>query len=352
MKDKKPIIGITMGDPSGIGAEIVVKALSNPDIYKKCIPVVYGDLFPIEDAIRFCQSNLKINVIKNVKDAKCEYGYIDLICFGIVTKGDYEYKKVCIKSGHAAFVYLINAIEDAKKRVIDAITTGPINKESLNLAGHHFAGHTEILAEYTNTKDYSMLLLSNQLRVIHVTTHVPLKDVSNLVKKERVLKVIELANYSAKLLGFEKPRIAVCGLNPHASDNGVFGKEEKEEISPAIHEAIKKGLNVDGPLPSDTVFVKAIGGQYDIVVAMYHDQGHIPLKLSGFKYDYASNKYFSMSGVNCTIGLPIIRTSVDHGTAFGKAGDGKANEGSMVEALNTAIKMTKYFDFYDNDKSI
>ena len=224
---------------------------------------------------------------------------------------------------------------------VQAVVTAPINKESLNMAGHAYSGHTEIFAEYTETKDFAMLLASKTLHVIHVSTHCSLREACDRVKKERVLKVITLAQEGMRQLGYENPKIVVAGLNPHCSENGLFGTEEKKEILPAIEEARKMGMDVYGPEPPDTVFVKCQAGQYDIVVAMYHDQGHIPLKLSGFQYDLVENKYKSVSGINCTIGLPIVRTSVDHGTAFGKAGEGRANEESMLDAIFAGVEMAK-----------
>lgn len=334
----KKIIAITMGDPSGIGPEVVVKALLNRNIYEKCVPVVYGDVDPIKDAISFCKTFQKINIIAEPEEAKGEFGVIDVISFGKVKYGDWQYKQVSKNSGEAAFTYIIAAINDAMNKKVDAVTTGPINKESLHLAGHNYSGHTEIFAEYTNTKKYAMLLTSKTLRVIHVTTHVPLRAVCDIITKERICDVIKIAQNAMLSIGIKKPRIAVAGLNPHCSENGLFGNEEANEIIPAVKEMTEKYcLDVTGPVPPDTVFVKAMGGQFDIVVAMYHDQGHIPLKLSGFTLDPITNQYVSMSGVNSTLGLPIIRTSVDHGTAFGKAGEGRANEESMVDAIKMAI---------------
>lgn len=337
----RPCIGITLGDPSGIGPEVIVKALNNKTVYTRCIPVVYGDLFPLQDAISFCKLGLNIHIISNPREAMGEYGTIDLIPFYLVKNGDYEYKKASAKCGDASFKYIINAINDALEKKIDAVCTAPINKEALFLAGHKFSGHTEIFAHYTNTKNYAMLLTSKSLRVIHVTTHISLKDVASKVTKERVLEVIELANKVCKQIGIKKPRIAVAGLNPHSSENGLFGSEEGNYIIPAIEEASKIGIDVDGPVPPDTVFVKALSGMYDIVVAMYHDQGHIPLKLSGFKYNARKKEYTSVNGVNSTLGLPIIRTSVDHGVAYGKAGEGRANEESMIDAIKLAIQFYK-----------
>ena len=332
-------IGLTMGDPSGIGAEIIVKSLAKEDVYKKSIPVVIGDYEAMADAVRFCNSDLRINVIKNVSEAKGVCGTIDLINLGFLKPNGWEYKKVSALCGEASFQYVVYAIELAKRHEIEAVITAPINKESINMAGHHYSGHTEIFAEYTNTPKYAMLLASGNLRVIHVSTHVSLREACDRATKERVLEVIKLAEYGMQLLGYEKPRIGVAGLNPHCSENGLFGWEEEKEIIPAIKEAKHLGINADGPVPPDTVFVKCLGGMYDIIVAMYHDQGHIPLKLGGFRMDPTTGQYASMSGINCTIGLPVIRASVDHGTAYGKAGEGRANEESMLDAIFAGITM-------------
>lgn len=209
------------------------------------------------------------------------------------------------------------------------------------MAGIHYDGHTEIFAKYTNTEKFAMLLAGGGLHVIHVSAHCSLREACERVKKERVYEVIQLARRGMQELGYERPRIAVAGLNPHSSENGLFGDEEEKEIIPAIQKAREEGLEVYGPEPPDTVFVKCRAGQYDIVVAMYHDQGHIPLKLGGFQYDMEKNRYESVSGINCTIGLPIVRASVDHGTAFGKAGEGRANEESMMDAIFAGVKMAE-----------
>ncbi|MPN33664.1 D-threonate 4-phosphate dehydrogenase [bioreactor metagenome] len=209
------------------------------------------------------------------------------------------------------------------------------------MAGHHYSGHTEIYAKFTNTEKYTMMLAYENLRVVHVSTHVSLREACDRVKKLRVLDVIRMANNACKSLGISKPSIGVAGLNPHCGENGLFGTEEIEEIIPAIKEAISEGIYVTGPIPPDTVFSKARGGWYDIVVAMYHDQGHIPLKVLGFQYDSESNEWKAVEGVNLTLGLPIIRTSVDHGTAFDHAGKGDANELSLMNAIDYAIIMTK-----------
>lgn len=337
----KPIIGITMGDPAGIGGEITMKALAQKEIYDACVPVVIGDYEALRDANEFSRTNLKIREIKDVSEAKGEFGTVDLINMGFLAPGSWEYKKVQKLCGEASFQYIVEGIRLAMEKKIHAVITGPINKESINMAGHHYSGHTEIFADYTRTKDYGMLLMSGSMRVIHVTTHCSMREACDRIKKDRVLAVIKLADEGLRLMGMEQPRIAVAGLNAHCSENGLFGWEEEREIIPAIEEAKRLGYNVDGPVPPDTVFVKCVAGQYDIVVAMYHDQGHIPLKLSGFKLDLTTSRYSSMSGINCTIGLPIIRSSVDHGTAYGKAGEGRANEESLVDAINTGLIMAR-----------
>ena len=339
--DKKTVIGITMGDPAGIGAEVTVKALAEKGVYEKCIPIVIGDFEAIKDAIRFCNLSMKINTIKCVEEALGEYGTVDLIDLGFLKQGSWEYKRPQELCGEASFQYVVYAIKLAMERKIDAVITAPINKEAIHMAGHNYAGHTEIFAEYTNTQKYGMMLASGPLRVIHVSTHVSLREACDRVKKDRVLEVIKLAREGCRLLGLEEPVVGVAGLNPHSSENGLFGNEEEKEIIPAIEAARELGIKVIGPEPPDTVFVKCLGGKCDIVVAMYHDQGHIPLKLSGFKLDPKTNTYTNMSGINCTIGLPVIRVSVDHGTAYGKAGEGRANEESMLEAIYSGIQMAK-----------
>ena len=334
-----PAIGITMGDPAGIGGEITVKALSHQEIYEKCIPIVIGDYEAIRDALDFCGLNLQIHRIDDPVQANGAYGTIDLIDLGLLAPGSWEYKKVSALCGKCAYKYVEKGIHLAMEKKIHAVITGPLNKESLNLAGYHYSGHTEIFAELTGTKNYAMLLMGGSLRAIHVTTHVSMREACDRITKERVLTVIRLADESMRLMGIQHPRVGVAGLNAHCSENGLFGHEEALAIEPAIAAAQAEGICVDGPVPPDTVFVKAQAGQYDIVVAMYHDQGHIPLKLAGFKLDLTTNRYTSMSGVNCTMGLPIIRSSVDHGTAFGKAGEGRANEESLVDAIHDGLIM-------------
>lgn len=335
-------IAITMGDPAGVGPEIIVKALSHVEIYQKCIPIVVGDYAALADALRFCNLPIELHQVSEVAEAKGEFGNIDFISLNKIQPGGWEYKKNSAICGEASFQYVVYGIHLAMEGKVQAVVTAPINKESIHMAGYHYSGHTEIFAEYTGTKDFAMLLASRTLHVIHVSTHCSLREACDRVKKDRVLKVIRLAQEGMRQLGYQNPKIGVAGLNPHCSENGLFGTEEEQEIVPAIEEARKEGIDVAGPESPDTVFVKCQAGQYDIVVAMYHDQGHIPLKLSGFKYDLQKNKYDSVSGINCTIGLPIVRTSVDHGTAFGKAGEGRANEESMMDAIFAGVEMARY----------
>jgi 4-hydroxythreonine-4-phosphate dehydrogenase len=334
----KPVLGISVGDPAGIGPEILVKALSREDIFERAVPVVYADRVVLEDALEVTGKAFALNAVGDPRDALGKAGTIDYAEPGVITKkGEYAYSAVGVKSGEASFQYVVSAIRDAMDGKSAGVVTGPINKEAINMAGRHYAGHTEIFAEYTKTKNYGMLLSGGGLNVIHCTTHVSMREACDLITKERVLNVIRLADKALRLMGGGKRRIAVAGFNAHCSENGLFGNEEERAIIPAVEAAKAEGLDVTGPVPPDTVFVKALGGQSDVVVAMYHDQGHIPLKLRGFRMDPATGLYSQMSGINATIGLPIIRTSVDHGTAFGKAGKNRANEESLVDAINMAI---------------
>ena len=342
----RKVLAITMGDAAGIGAEIIVKSLADRALYDQCIPVVYGDRAPMEDALRFIgHRKLTLRVITRPEEARGEAGIIELIDHDIVHTGQWHYKENQALTGDASFRYIVHAISDAMECKVDAVVTAPISKEAIHLAGHNYSGHTEIFADYTHTKKYAMLLSNKDLSVIHVTTHVSMEQACHLITKERVLEVIRLAQEGMLLLGKSHPRIGVAGFNAHCSENGLFGDQEALAIEPAIHQAQAEGMDVTGPVPPDTVFCKAVAGVFDVVVAMYHDQGHIPLKLCGFRMDPATNTYSAMSGINCTIGLPIIRTSVDHGTAYGKAGEGRANEESMTEAIEAAITMAEHFSY-------
>lgn len=352
----KPIIGITMGDPFGNGPEITVRAMSKKELYEKCRPIVVGDASSMRYALKVAKRVhgicLRLNLIKDVSEAIFEYGIIDLLDMEYVSEdkipdslGEDVPKPfgigVCEVGGEASFQYIKKVIELAMEQKIDATVTNAISKEAINMAGHHYSGHTEIYADFTGTKKYTMMLAHEKLRVVHVSTHVSLREACDRVKKERVLECIRIANDACKALGIAKPKIGVAGLNPHCGENGMFGREEIEEIQPAIDLAIEEGIYIPGgkAMPPDTVFSKARGGWYDIVVVMYHDQGHIPLKVVGFVYNEEEKHWDAVAGVNITLGLPIIRASVDHGTGFGHAGSGSANELSLMNAIDYAVTL-------------
>ncbi len=326
----KPMLGITMGDATGCGPEIIAKSLANRSFYNICRPVVIGDAGIMRRAASITQMGQTIRSVDSINDAGLSAEFIDILDMANLPE-DLPFAKVDARAGKAAYEYVAKAVELASQQIIDAIVTAPLHKEAMNLGGYHFAGHTEILAHLSGTKHYAMMLVGGPLRVIHVSTHVSLREACDRVKKERVLRVIELAHNSCRLLGIEQPAIAVAGLNPHSGEGGLFGREEIDEIIPAIEKAQLQGFNVVGPIAPDTVFYRtALKQHFDIVVCMYHDQGHIPMKVLAFE-----------TGVNVTVGLPFIRTSVDHGTAFGKAGKGTADHRSLNEAIHLAARMAR-----------
>lgn len=343
-----------MGDPFGNGPEITVKALADPAVYQRCRPVVIGDAVCMEYAAQAAKTasgiDMKIRTIHAVSEAEYRPGVIDVYDLGLVKAADIPGSAGAPKpfglgatalGGEASFQYVKTVIDLAMKGEVDATITNAISKEAINMAGHHYSGHTEIYADYTHTDKYTMMLAHEDLRVVHVSTHVSLRQACDRVKKERVLDVIRIANAGCKAIGIENPRIGVAGLNPHCGENGMFGTEEVEEIQPAIEAAMAEGICIPEKksTPPDTVFSKALGGWYDIVVVMYHDQGHIPLKVKGFVYNKDEGHWDAVAGVNVTLGLPIIRASVDHGTGFGHAGDGHANELSLVNAMDYGVRM-------------
>ncbi|MDD5596808.1 MAG: 4-hydroxythreonine-4-phosphate dehydrogenase PdxA [Victivallaceae bacterium] len=339
--DKKPIIGISMGDPAGIGPEISVKALVCRKISAICHPVVVGDAQTMEQTAKINNLALNIKSIADIGEADFRDKTINVIDLKNVDNSSLKLGKVSPAAGKAAFEAVEKVISLAMKKEIDATVTAPINKEALNLAGYHYSGHTEIYARLTKTKDYAMMLIGKDLRIIHLTTHLSLRQACDMVKKERVYRIIELAHNAMSLFNINNPRIGIAGLNPHAGDGGLFGDEEVKEIIPAIKKAREKGINAEGPLPPDTLFAKAKSGYYDVLIAMYHDQGHIPLKALEFNWSRKTNKWQYVSGVNITLGLPIIRTSVDHGTAFDAAGKGIADPGSMISAIEYAVYLAQ-----------
>ena len=357
--NKKPILGISMGDPFGNGPEITVRALSDAAIYDRCRPLVVGDATSMAYALKVAKKvsgiDLAMNIVSDVTEAKFCHGTIDVLDMGLVpadaipdSSEEAEPRPfgvgACAIGGEAAFQYVTKVISMAMEGKIDATVTNAISKEAINMADHHYSGHTEIYADYTNTQKYTMMLAHNDLRVVHVSTHVSLREACDRVKKARVLECIRIANEGCKALGIETPKIGVAGLNPHCGENGMFGWEEIQEIQPAIDAAMAEGICIPEkkPTPPDTIFSKALGGWYDICVVMYHDQGHIPLKLKGFVYNKDAGKWDAVAGINVTLGLPIIRASVDHGTGFGHAGSGHANELSLVNAMDYAIILANH----------
>jgi 4-hydroxythreonine-4-phosphate dehydrogenase len=330
MTKKIPVIGITMGDPSGIGPEIILKSFEKPSVRDSRI-IVIGDYRIMEAAYGLSGINsYNLKRIYDARDASFGRNILNILDLQCVDMKEFKPGRVMAGSGNAAFQSVKKAVELTLGRNIDAIATAPLNKEALHLAGHNYPGHTEILADLSGTKNYAMLLYDRKLSVIHVSTHTSLLNAIKTLRKERIESVIRLADDMMSRIVGNHPRIAVAGLNPHAGENGLFGDEEIKEIIPAVKEMQKEGIDVSGPHPPDTVFLQTLNGNYDIVVAMYHDQGHIPLKLIGFR-----------SGVNVTAGLPFIRTSVDHGTAFEIAWQGKADDNSMIQSIKLAIKLSE-----------
>jgi 4-hydroxythreonine-4-phosphate dehydrogenase len=342
MMTTKPIIGISMGDPASIGPEIAIKALLDKNIHTIARPLLVGDLKVFQNIISLLDLPASTRSIAAISEAKFEYGIIDVFDLKNVAINQLVFGEISAMSGEAAFQSVTKLIELAMAGEIDATVTGPINKKSINEAGHHFAGHTEIYATYTNTKKYAMLLVEDNMKVIHVSTHVSLRQACDLVKKERILEVTKLLHEGMLSLGETNLKIGIAGLNPHAGDNGLFGTEDDQEILPAVIAAKELGYDVEGPVPPDTLFAKAATGYYGGVVAMYHDQGHIPFKLTGFKWNNEKNQMDSVKGVNITLGLPIIRTSVDHGTAFEIAGKGIASADAMILAIESAVQLCQY----------
>lgn len=339
-----PILAITLGDPCGAGPEITAKACADAQVYKICRPLIVGDACVLRRALDFTGLSdvLGIHSVSRVEDALFSYGTIDVFEVGAVKDAaSLALGTVNALGGEAGFQYVKRAIELALVGEVDGTVTNAISKEAINLAGHHYSGHTEIYSDLTNTKKYCMMLAHGDFRVSHVSTHVSLREACDRCKKERILAVIELSYDACRHMGIENPKIAVAGLNPHCGENGMFGSEEIEEIGPAIEAAKAKGMQVIGPCPPDTVFSQAIGGWYDIVVCMYHDQGHIPTKVQGFVYNREKQAWNAVAGVNITLGLPIVRTSVDHGTAFDHAGKGDANADSLINAIEYGALLSR-----------
>ena len=337
-------LAITMGDPGGVGPEIIIKALNSTEVKNRCIPIVIGDAGVLKEASDLLKPPLKLRTIKSPDELTPAKGSIEVIHLpppnpplirggiksGIVKvgMGRFEKCKPTPEGGKACVSYIKKAVKLTLSKHVDGIVTAPISKEALKMAGFKWPGHTEMLADLTNTKDYTMMLIGKPLRVILVTIHTALKNVPDLITKSKVLKTIRLAKKACDMLNIRNPRIAVAGLNPHAGEAGIFGDEEIKKIIPAVKEAVEEGIPVSGPYPPDTIFHKGYKGEVDIVVCMYHDQGLIPLKMIAFD-----------KGGNVTIGLPFVRTSPDHGTAYDIAWKGIANPSSMIEAIKVAAML-------------
>jgi 4-hydroxythreonine-4-phosphate dehydrogenase len=305
-------IAITIGDPAGIGTEIALKAILSEEVLDVCEPIIIGDIAVVKETVEKLKIPVELNSLK-------------IIDTGEIKDRNFQRCKPTAEGGRACVSYIKKAVELALNKEVDAIVTAPISKESLKMAGFKWPGHTEMLAELTGTKDYAMMFYSDKLKLILVTIHTALRNVPDLIKKEMVLQTIMLAKKACDMVGIDKPKIAVAGLNPHAGEAGIFGDEEIKEIIPAVNKAQTSGISVSGPYPADTLFHSAYNGEFDIIVCMYHDQGLIPLKMIAFD-----------KAVNVTIGLPIIRTSPDHGTAYDIAWKGIANPSSMIEAIKLA----------------
>lgn len=325
---RRPVIAITMGDAAGVGPEVIVKSLAHADLYARCRPLVIGDAERLRQAARIAGSPLTVRVVEGPEQARYAHGAIDCIDLKLIP-ADLPWGKLSAVAGDAAFRYIERAVALAVDGRADAICTAPLNKEALHAAGHIFPGHTEILAALTNTPEVSMMLMTPKLRVIHVTTHIGLIDAIAKIEPGLVERTIRRGQEALVRAGLARPRIGVCGINPHAGENGLFGHgEEETKIVPALAKLKAEGFDVTGPLPADTLFFRAQRGDFDLVVAMYHDQGHGPVKVLGIE-----------AGVNVTVGLPVVRTSVDHGTAFDIAGTGKVDERSLIEAITQAIAL-------------
>ncbi len=329
-EEDKVLLAVTMGDAAGSGPEIITKALAEPEIRKLCRPVVIGDAETMKEAFAFTRAPGEVKAIGKLAEARFQDGVVEVIDLHNIDLDKLTRGRVDPMAGKAAYEYIKLGTEMVLAGESDAIVTSAINKEALNKAGYHYDGHTQLLAEICGVSDVAMMLATGNLRVSHVSTHVSLKQAIERVRPPRILTVLRLTIEAVQQMGIAEPRIAVAGLNPHSGEGGLFGDEEIKFITPAIEQAKSQGMNVIGPLPPDSAFLRAHEGQFDAAIAMYHDQGHIAVKMLGITF-----------GVNVTLGLPIIRTSVDHGTNFGKAGKGTADPTSLIEAIKLASVMVQ-----------
>ncbi len=327
---EKPAIAITMGDPCGIGPEVVVKALADPRVYASCRPVVVGNTYAMQQAVRLTGLPLSINETDDLTSAGEDAGVVDVVDIHNLNPEDITVGQISIPCGKAAMEWVSKAGQLALAGVVDALATAPLNKEAASLAGFQSIGHMEVLQELSGSETVATMLLSKNLRVVHLSTHRSLRLACDYVKQERIAGYLRLTHDSFVRWGFPAPRIGVAALNPHGSDGGLLGNEEAEEIAPAVAEARDKGIDAIGPIPADIIFHHAIQGRYDVVLAMFHDQGHIPVKVYGFDESITAN-----------LGLPFVRTSVDHGTAFDIAGKGIAEHTSMLESIRLAVALAQ-----------
>ena len=327
---QRPAIAITMGDPCGIGPEVVVKALSDPRIYQSCRPVVVGNVFAMEQAVQLTGSALGIKHTDDPTSAGENPSVVDVVDIGNLNAEDITVGQLSVPCGKASMEWVSKAGQLAMAGVVDGLATAPLNKEAASLAGYEAIGHMELLQELSGAKTVATMLMAKNLRVVHLTTHRSLRVACDYVKKDRILDYLRLTDDNFKKWGFANPRIGVAALNPHGSDGGLLGNEEAEEIAPAVQQAQSEGINAIGPVPADIIFHQAIQDRYDVTLCMYHDQGHIPVKVYGFEESITAN-----------LGLPFIRTSVDHGTAFDIAGKNRADHTSMVESIRMAVAFAR-----------
>ena len=326
----KPAIAITMGDPCGIGPEVVVKALADPRVYASCRPLVIGNTFAMRQAVQVTGLPLGIHETDDPTAAGLDPATVDVVDIHNLNPEDITVGQLSVPCGKAAMEWVTKAGELALAGIVGGIATAPLNKEAASLAGYQSIGHTELLQELAGIKTIATMLMSKNLRVVHLTTHRSLRVACDYVKRDRILEFLQLTHDSFVKWGFPRPRLAAAGLNPHNSDGGLLGNEEAEEIAPAVQAARERGIDVVGPIPADSVFHQAIQGRYDAVLAMFHDQGHIPVKVYGFEESVTAN-----------LGLPFVRTSVDHGTAFDIAGQGVAQHVSMLESIRLAVELAR-----------
>ncbi|HEX2055664.1 MAG TPA: 4-hydroxythreonine-4-phosphate dehydrogenase PdxA [Nitrospiraceae bacterium] len=327
--DRLPVLGLTMGDPAGIGPEVIAKALSGETITRLCRPVVIGSRSVMEETVKALRLRTRVVPVEDPAEASSKAGHIKVLDPLEKPLGRFKLGQAAPETGAASVAFIRKGVDLARAGRIDGIVTAPINKEAMNMAGFYYPGHTELLADLTQSAEVGMMIVGGPLKIMFTTTHVAIKDLSSLLTPERIVKAIRLAHLGLRdYFGIPNPKIGVAALNPHAGEHGLFGDEEDRKILPAVQQARAAGIEASDPLPADTLFGKAARGAYDGIVAMYHDQGLIPLKLVAFG-----------TCVNVTIGLPIIRTSVDHGTAYDIAGKGAADPGSLVEAVKLAARL-------------